>query len=74
MRRRGIKIMADFADDAAEITENYLQVALQNAKATSRPHPFTGICRNCDHLVAEGAFCPGGECRDDYSKRSRFYK
>ena len=27
--------MADFADDAAEITENYLQVALQNA----RQHP-----------------------------------
>ena len=24
--------MADFADDAAEITENYLQVALQNAR------------------------------------------
>jgi len=66
--------MADFADDAAEITENYLQVAIQNAKDTRRPHPFTGICRNCDDPVAEGAFCPGGECRDDYSKRSRFYK
>ena len=58
--------MADFADDAAEITENYLQVALQNA----RQHPFTGICRNCDHPVSEGAFCPGGECRDDYQRRT----
>ena len=74
MRRLGIKTMADFADDAAEITENYLQVAIQNAKDTRRPHPFTGICRNCDHPVSEGAFCPGGECRDDYAKRSRFYK
>ena len=45
-------IMADFADDAAEITENYLQVALQNAREQPRPHPFTGICRNCDHPVA----------------------
>ena len=53
--------MADFADDAAEITENYLQVALQNAREQPRSHPFTGICRNCDHPVSEGAFCPGGE-------------
>ena len=50
--------MADFADDAAEITENYLQVALQNAREQPRQHPFTGICRNCDHPVSEGAFCP----------------
>ena len=28
--------MADFADDAAEITENYLQVALQNAREQPR--------------------------------------
>ena len=28
--------MADFADDAAEITENYLQVALQNAATTTQ--------------------------------------
>ena len=62
--------MADFADDAAEVTEMNLQVALQNAKATSRPHSFTGICRNCDHPVSEGAFCPGGECRDDYQRRT----
>ena len=27
--------MADFADDAAEITENYLQVALQNSREHS---------------------------------------
>ena len=62
--------MADFADDAAEITENYLQVALQNAREQPRSHPFTGICRNCDHPVSEGAFCPGGECRDDYQRRT----
>ena len=55
--------MADFADDAAEITENYLQVALQNARQQPRQHPFTGICRNCDHPVSESlpvAFC--GSC------------
>ena len=46
--------MADFADDAAEITENYLQVALQNSRQQPRSHPFTGICRNCDHPVSEG--------------------
>ena len=66
--------MADFADDAAEVTEMNLQVALQNAREQPRQHPFTGICRNCDHPIEQGAFCPGGECRDDYSKRSRFYK
>jgi len=66
--------MADFADDAAAVTEMNLQVALQNSREQPRSHPFTGLCRNCDHPVSEGAFCPGGECRDDYSKRSRFYK
>ena len=29
--------MADFADDAAKITENYLQVALQNSRGLARP-------------------------------------
>jgi hypothetical protein len=62
--------MADFADDAAEVTEMNLQVALQNARGMSRPHPFTGICRNCDDPVQTGAFCPGGECRDDYQRRT----
>ena len=66
--------MADFADDAAEVTEMNLQVALQNARDQPRQHPFTGICRNCDYPIEQGAFCPGGECRDDYAKRSRFYK
>jgi len=65
--------MADFADDAAEITENYLQVALQNARGLARQHPFTGLCRQCDEPLQVGAFCDA-DCRDDYSKRSRFYK
>ena len=37
--------MADFADDAAEVTEMNLQVALQNARGLARNH--------------QGAFCPG---------------
>ena len=61
--------MADFADDAAEITENYLQVALQNAREQPRQHPFIGICRNCDEPVSEGAFCDA-DCRDDYQRRT----
>jgi len=63
--------MADFAYDAAEVTEMNLQEALQNARWLARQHPFTGICRNCDHPVSEGAFCPGSECRDDYQRRTR---
>ena len=35
--------MADFADDAAEITENYLQVALQNAR--QQPQIGRASCR-----------------------------
>ena len=66
--------MADFADDASAVTEMNLQVALQNAKGQGRTHPFTGLCRNCSDPVEQGAFCPGGECRDDYAKRSAFYK
>ena len=61
--------MADFADDAAEVTEMDLQVALQNAREQPRQHPFTGICRNCDHPVSEGAFCDA-DCRDDYQRRT----
>ena len=40
--------MADFADDASAVTEMNLQVALQNARGLARPHPFTGLCRQCD--------------------------
>ena len=48
--------MADFADDAAEVTEMNLQVALQNAREQPRPHPFTGLCRQCDEPLQVGAF------------------
>jgi len=65
--------VADFADDASAVTEMNLQVALQNAKGQARAHPFTGICRNCNNSVNKGAFCDT-DCRDDYDKRSRFYK
>ena len=74
LNERETNIMADFANDAAEIIGNYSQVATQNAKDTRRPHPFAGICRNCGHPIDQGTFCPGGDCRDDYSKRSMFYK
>ena len=63
LSERGINTMADFADDAAEVTEMNLQVALQNARGLACPHPFTGICRNCDHPVADGAFCQAVRCR-----------
>ena len=63
--------MADFADDAAEVTEMNLQVALQNAREQPRPHPFTGLCRNCDDTVSHGAFCDAF-CRNDYDQRAIF--
>jgi hypothetical protein len=57
--------MPNEADEADRAIEANLQAALHNAKGLARQHPFTGICRNCDEPVPEGAFCPGGECRDD---------
>ena len=62
--------MADEADEADKIIEANLQISLDNCRRKNISHPFTGICRNCDHPVSEGAFCPGGECRDDYQRRT----
>ena len=64
--------MSDLADDAAEVTEMNLQIALQNARQQARKHPFTGLCRWCHEHIDQGTFCPGGECRDDYMKRAIF--
>ena len=61
--------MADFADDAAEVTEMNLQVALQNARWLARQHPFTGLCWQCDEPLQVGAFCDA-DCRDDYQRRT----
>jgi hypothetical protein len=64
--------MANEADEADSIIEANLQIALQNARRQVHTHPFTGLCRNCSDHIDQGAFCPGGECRDDYMKRAIF--
>jgi len=55
--------MADLADIASDITEQNIEIALQQ-----RRHPemaFTGACYYCEEAVPAGCFC-SAECREDY--------
>ena len=61
---------ADPIDDAAELTQQLIDIAVQN-----RPRPtmtFTGACHNgdCGEKVAKGFFCCT-ECREDYERIER---
>ena len=58
----------DIADQAQELQDHALQVALANSRATGN-EALTGFCHNCNEITA-GAFC-SKECREDKSKRDR---
>jgi len=54
---------ADILDDAAELEQQMIEIALANRK-----HPemvFTGACYYCEDAVPAGCFC-SAECREDY--------
>lgn len=59
---------ADILDDAAELEQQMIEVALAN-----RPKPtmvFTGACYNCEESVDKGFFCCP-ECCEDYQRIER---
>jgi hypothetical protein len=63
--------VANEADEADNIIEANLQIALQNARRQVHTHPFTGLCRNCSDHIDQGAFCDAF-CRNDYEQRAIF--
>lgn len=59
---------ADILDDAAELEQQMIEIALANRK---RPEmQFTGACYNCEESVDKGFFCCP-ECRTDYERIER---
>ena len=60
--------MTDIADQAQDLQEHALRVALANARVTGN-EALTGFCRNC-HEPTSGVFC-SKECRSDSDKRER---
>ena len=58
----------DIADQAQDLQEHALKVALANARATGK-EVLTGFCHNCNEPT-HGAYC-SSECRTDETKRER---
>ncbi len=64
--------MVDKADEAKELDNYLLDIALKNAKNQPRLKP-KGICYNCREPLEhpkESFFCDA-DCREDYEKRTR---
>lgn len=59
---------ADILDDAAELEQQMIEIALANRK---RPEmAFTGACYYCEEAVPFGCFCDE-DCRSDYERIER---
>lgn len=59
---------ADDLDNAAELTDHFIAVALANRK---RPViESSGRCLWCGEVISGGNFC-GPECRDDHALRCK---
>jgi hypothetical protein len=59
---------ADILDDAAELEQQMIEIALANRK---RPEmQFTGACYNCEESVDKGFFCCP-ECCEDFQRIER---
>jgi hypothetical protein len=60
--------MCDIADEASELIQRTVEVALQNRQ---RPAiDFTGRCHYCEEAISKGSFC-SKECGEDYQKVER---
>lgn len=61
--------MADNADNAQDLNELYLSVALE--KQLTKPEvPFSGSCLYCEEPINIGRFCCK-ECRIDWERKIR---
>lgn len=64
--------MANEADLGNEAADLFLQAAHEEHKRRQSRYYYTGLCWNCSEQLEAGAFCPGGECQEDYEKREAF--
>lgn len=62
--------MADIIDQANDLNDQMLEIALRNAQQTPQI-PAKGYCHNClEEVPPQHLFCDV-DCRDDYQKRTR---
>lgn len=54
---------ADFADEAQQINEDFLEMSLKN-RPRSNP-PFSGFCLHCEEPVIQRRYCDR-ECREHH--------
>lgn len=59
---------ADFADEAQEINEAFLEISLKKVPKTAPP--FSGFCLYCEEPVVQRRFCDS-HCREAHEKSPR---
>lgn len=57
----------DIADEAQNLTELELSIAVKNRKPELQE---TGLCHWCESIIGVGHFCDS-DCRDDFEKSKR---
>lgn len=61
--------MSDAADQADELSNHFLNLALNNLPKSNIPE-VTGFCLNCDDLLVNDVHWCDADCRDDWLKRN----
>ena len=59
---------ADFADEAQQINEAFLEMSLKNLPRTTTP--FSGFCLHCEEPVTQRRFCDS-TCREAHEQQQR---
>lgn len=59
---------ADFADEAQQINEDFLEMSLRNRPKTTVP--FSGLCLYCEEPVTERRYCDSA-CREAHEHQQR---
>ena len=63
--------MSDFIDEATDLSQLMLDIAIKNARANKYALPYTGACHNCRESVPSPAQFCDTDCRDDWTMRNR---
>ena len=59
---------ADFADEAQQINEDFLEMSLRNRPKTTIP--FSGFCLHCEEPVIQRRYCDS-TCREAHELKQR---
>ena len=60
--------MADFADEAQQINEDFLEMSLRSRSTKSTP--FSGFCLHCEEPVVQRRYCDS-TCREAHEHQQR---